>query len=217
MKTVAFDVDGTLFETGKGIKECVKYALDKLGLPQIGEDKLSKFIGPSLYYSFTVTVGLSDELAQKAVSVYREIYYAVGIDEAGPYEGVPQMLEALYSSGYELAVASSKPLVMVNRLLNKFDLSKYFVRVCAPDGAAVSNDKSSLVRAAMGDTMGVMVGDTGYDIEGAHGAGVNAIGVTYGYGTSEALKNADYIAASPYEVQKIILGGDGIFVRKSQN
>ena len=216
MKTVIFDVDGTLFETGKGIKECVRYSLDKLNLPQISEEKLSKFIGPSLYYSFTVTVGMSDELARMAVEVYRERYHAVGIDEASPYEGVPEMLDILYNSGYELAVASSKPLVMVNRLLEKFDLKKYFTRVCAPNGAAVSSDKSGLVTMACGGGSGVMVGDTKYDIDGAHGAGVNAIGVTYGYGTREALICADYIAATPMDIQKIILTeGDGIFVRKS--
>ena len=216
MKTVIFDVDGTLFETGKGIKECVVYSLDKLGLPKISEEKLSKFIGPSLYYSFTVTVGMSDELAKKAVAIYRERYHAVGIDEAKPYDGVPEMLSSLYNSGYGLAVASSKPLVMVNRLLNKFDLYKYFSRVCAPDGAAVSSDKSGLVLEACGGGEGVMVGDTEFDIDGAHGAGVNAIGVTYGYGKPSSLVSADFIAHTPLEVNKIILTeGDGIFVRKS--
>lgn len=114
------------------------------------------------------------------------------------------MLELLASEKYVLSVASSKPLVMVEKLLEHSGLRKYFARVCAPDYARRGSDKAKLVRAACAAENSVMVGDTHFDIDGAHGAGIKALGVTYGYGKVETLFAADALARSPKEIPALV-------------
>lgn len=197
---VIFDMDGTLFETGEGIIYCARYALECVGEPIPADEVLSKFIGPSLFDSFTETIGMSEERALKAIEHYRKRYREGGVDMSRPYDGIEDMLGRLKACGFVLSVASSKPLTMVKYLLDKHDLHKYFARVIAPDFATRSSDKSELVRAACVGDANIMVGDTVFDIEGAHGAGVKAIAVSYGYGKPDTLTAAEYIAATPAEI-----------------
>lgn len=87
-----FDFDGTLFETGPGVINCVCYALEKLGIHETDMAKLRKFVGPPLYDSFREFSGLDDETAKEAVRLYRERYHPTGIWECAPYDGMPQLL-----------------------------------------------------------------------------------------------------------------------------
>ena len=201
---VIFDIDGTLFDTGEGIKSCVRHAVKEVGMPPVDEAKLDLFIGPSLFHSFTVTAGFSEQTAEAAIEAYRKIYSQEGIFLSSPYCGVSEMIEILASEKYVLSVASSKPLVMVEKLLEHSGLRKYFARVCAPDYARRGSDKAKLVRAACADENIVMVGDTHFDIDGAHGAGIKALGVTYGYGKVETLFAADALARSPKEIPALV-------------
>lgn len=206
-KGVIFDIDGTLFDTGEGIKACVRHALAAVGAPPLSQDKLDSFIGPSLFHSFTVTAGLDEERAQQAVDAYRAEYFPRGVDKALPYRGVSELLADLFRDGYVLSVASSKPLIMVNYLLEKFDYKKYFAAVVAPDYARRGSDKAELIRAAAVADKSVMVGDTVFDIDGARGAGVPVIAALYGYGAPETLVGADALADSPARVREIAESG----------
>lgn len=200
-----FDVDGTLFDTGAGIKDCVRYALSQLKAPPLSETQLNTFIGPSLFYSFSHTAGLSEEDAARAVALYRERYAVTGIDSAVPYRGVLDMLSTLARKGVSLSIASSKPQVFVSRLLKNYGIEDMFARVCAPDYAKTSNDKSALIAAAAAAPRSVMVGDTRFDIEGAKKAGLKVIAVLYGYGKKSELESADYLAESPARVADLLL------------
>lgn len=200
IERIVFDLDGTLFETGEGIKHCTAYALEKVGAAPLTDAELNKFIGPSLYDSFTQTAGLDEQTATEAIEIYRAYYRDRLIEMSRPYDGIEDMLVKL-AKRYELAIASSKPLVMVEQLLKEYDFAKYFAAVIAPDYARRGSDKCELILTAAQGHKCVMVGDTEYDINGAHKAGVKAIGVTYGYGD---ISGADFIASSPEEVSKII-------------
>lgn len=200
-----FDVDGTLFDTGAGIKDCVRHALAQLNAPPLSEAQLNTFIGPSLFYSFSHTAKLSDEDAARAVALYRERYAATGIDSAVPYPGVLDMLGRLARKGVTLSVASAKPQVFVDRLLENYGITDMFARVCAPDYAKTSSDKSALIAAAAASPRSIMVGDTRFDIEGAHKAGLQAIAVLYGYGAKSELAAADFTADSPARVADLLL------------
>ena len=80
-KCVIFDLDGTLTRSEEGIWNCVRYAAEKLGFPVPDAATLRKFIGPPLGWSFMVYMGMSEEMANKAVNTYRERYEAVGLFE----------------------------------------------------------------------------------------------------------------------------------------
>ena len=91
-KCVIFDLDGTLTRSEEGIWNCVRYAAEKLGFPVPDAATLRKFIGPPLGWSFMEYMGMSEEMANKAVSTYRERYEAVGLFENRVYPGIRRLL-----------------------------------------------------------------------------------------------------------------------------
>ena len=126
-KYLLFDLDGTLTDPKLGITTCVQYALKSFGVEETDLDKLEPFIGPPLKDSFMQFYGMSEEQAETAVAKYRERFQDIGLFENEVYAGVPQMLHTLQSKGLFLAVASSKPTVYVERILEHFKIRKYFI------------------------------------------------------------------------------------------
>ena len=192
-KTILFDLDGTLTDSGEGIINCVIYALERFGLPIPPRESLRYFVGPPLHESF-IKQGVPPEHAEEAVAVYRERYIPIGKFENTPYPGIREMLEALKAEGHTLYVATSKPEQMSIDILEHFDLAKYFDRIC---GASMDTSRSSkeAVIAYLIEQNGrtanmVMVGDTKFDVIGSKIHGIPCIGVSWGYGTTADMEEA---------------------------
>ncbi len=192
-KTILFDLDGTLTDSGEGIINCAILALEHFGLPVPSRDAMRVFVGPPLHESF-INHGVPADQAEEAVRIYRSRYIPVGKYENIPYPGIREMLEALKSEGHTLCVATSKPEGMSVDILEHFDLAKYFDHIC---GATMDTSRSSkeaviaylLEQNGRSDNM-VMVGDTKFDIIGAKAHGIPAIGVSWGYGEIQDMVNA---------------------------
>ncbi len=191
--TILFDLDGTLTDSGEGIMNCAKLALQHFELPIPDEAGLRSFVGPPLHDSF-VRFGVPEDRAEEAIAVYRSRYIPIGKFENSPYPGVRELLERLRQEGYTLYVATSKPENTSVEILEHFDLAKYFHKIC---GAAMDRSRSSkeAVIAYLLETHGttdglVMVGDTKFDILGARAHGIPAIGVSWGYGIVEEMEAA---------------------------
>lgn len=208
-KVILFDLDGTLTESGEGITKSVQYALEKLGQPEPDLKKLEVFVGPPLLQQFMKYAGLDEETAVKAVEYYRERYTDIGIFENKVYPGVEDMLDKLRGKGYILAVASSKPERFVKKVLDHFDLTKYFHEIVGSEMNGGRTSKADVIEEAldrlhMADHRDqvVMVGDKEHDVFGARKAGLQCLAVFYGYGSEEELKNANplKIADSAQEV-----------------
>ncbi len=217
-KYLLFDLDGTLTDPKVGITTCVQYALASFGIEEPDLDKLTPFIGPPLRDSFMRFYGFTAEQAETAVAKYRERFQDTGIFENEVYEGIPQMLRTLQSKGLYLAVASSKPQVYVERILEHFDLKKYFKVVVGSELDGTRENKDEVVQEALNRLFAYkpiqrdqvyMIGDRCYDIEGAKARGVESVGVAYGFGDMEELKaaKADYIVRNVAELQKFLLRG----------
>lgn len=192
-KTVLFDLDGTLTDSGEGIINCATLALRHFGLPIPAYEDMRTFVGPPLRDSF-IRFGVPADQADEAIRVYRSRYIPTGMFENTPYPGIRELLEALRAEGYTLYVATSKPEEMSVTILKKFDLAKYFHRIC---GASIDSSRSTkdAVIAYLLESSGakedmVMVGDTKYDILGAKAHGIPAIGVGWGYGKVEEMEEA---------------------------
>ena len=192
-KTVLFDLDGTLTDSGEGIINCATLALRHFGLPIPAYEDMRTFVGPPLRDSF-IRFGVPADQADEAIRVYRSRYIPTGMFENTPYPGIRELLEALRAEGYTLYVATSKPEEMSVTILEKFDLAKYFCRIC---GASIDSSRSTkdAVIAYLLESSGakedmVMVGDTKYDILGAKAHGIPAIGVGWGYGKVEEMEEA---------------------------
>ena len=194
IKYIFWDLDGTIMESGSGVLGSARYALEKMGV-ELPESEVRKFIGPSLFDSFTNTAHMSDEDAEKAINYYRELYESKGIFDAEVYAGIPETLDRLKKAGYRQFVVTSKPQHMAKRVLDHFGIMPYLEGMVGPTEDDHSSDKAKLIRAAMEShsiekTEAVMIGDRCFDINGANDVGIQSIGVLYGYGSKEELEKS---------------------------
>ena len=120
VKALLFDLDGTITAPKVGITKSVQYALEAFGIIASDADRRRPFIGPPLQESFEQFYQMSKEQAKQAVEKYRERFSTVGLYENEIYPGMAQLLSELCAQGCTLAVASSKPTVVVRGVLGSF-------------------------------------------------------------------------------------------------
>ena len=207
-----FDLDGTLTDSGPGIMHAAKTALQSFGIDGLSEQELRYFVGPPLWESFGKY--LPEEQISAAIDRFREYYRVTGWLENEPYPGVRECLQALRAAGKRMYVATSKLESMARQVLVHFDLLRYFDGVCggiADDPEA--GKKANVVRRALREaeyteySRAILSGDREYDIYGGHAAGIQTVGVLYGYGSREELEaaGADYLARTPEALLALLL------------
>lgn len=208
-KSILFDLDGTLTDSGEGIMNCAALALERFGIPIPPRDALRVFIGPPLHDTFR-QFGVPEDQVDEAIRIYRSRYVPIGKFENTPYPGIQELLEQLRAQGHRLFVATSKPEDMSVEILEHFDLAHFFDRIC---GASLDRSRSSkdaviayLLQQHGTEEPMVMVGDTVFDILGAAAHGIPAVGVAWGYGSVEEMKKAGAaaIAATMDELLSIL-------------
>ena len=208
-KSILFDLDGTLTDSGEGIMNCAELALRHFGIPVPARDTMRVFVGPPLSDTF-MRFGVPESNVQEAIEVYRSRYIPVGKYENTLYPGIYQVLEALHRDGFKLYVATSKPEAMSIEILEHFEIAKFFDRIC---GASMDSSRSTkdeviayLLEEVRPDGNLIMVGDTKYDVLGAAVHKLPTIGVSWGYGTVEDLMEAGAasIAHSPVELLSLL-------------
>lgn len=205
---ILFDLDGTLTDPKLGITKSVAYALKSYGIEVEDLDSLLKFIGPPLKDSFVKYYGFSEEQGVETVERYREYFKPYGIYENKVYDGVENMLTKLMKCGKKVILATSKPTVFANVILEHFNLKQYFTCVVGSelDGSRVKKGDvvaEALRQAGVTDkSVAVMVGDREHDIFGAKENEIDSVGVLYGYGDRAELETAGagYIVESVEEL-----------------
>lgn len=213
-KCILFDLDGTLFDSSEGIKMCYRKGLAHFGIVIENDSELDKVIGPSLYDSYSQFFGLKGDEVTEAVRIYRELYSSDGIYKVRMYDGVEKMLDSLKQNSFTICLATSKPHVMAQRILEFSGLKPYFDVVCGANLDGSMSDKVELISECLklydftDKSRVFMVGDRFYDIVGAIRAGVHSVGVTYGFGSHQELSDAgaEYIADSPQMVAEWLTG-----------
>ena len=210
---ILFDLDGTLTDPKEGITNCVKYALQHFGIEENDEATLLSFIGPPLYDSFRGLYGFSHEDANLAVEKYRERFSVTGLFENRVLDGAEEILKALKEAGKTLALATSKPLVFAERIVNHYGLSKYLDFIVGADLKGGINYKDEVInkvlRIAKPDDLSkvVIIGDRKHDVLGAKKCNISSIGVKCGYAEENELEDAgaDFIFKNLAEVQEFLL------------
>ena len=211
---ILFDLDGTLTDPFLGITRSVQYALAHFGIAVEDLRALTCFIGPPLLDSFQQFYGFSRERAKEAVEWYREYFRDTGIYENAVYDGIPQLLTDLTAAGRKLYLATSKPQVFAERILEHFHLRTYFTGIYGSylDGSRCR--KAEVIAAVLNEVpssaSAVMVGDRVHDAEGARETGIPCIGAAYGYGGAIELQQAGVqrIVASVHELAQCLLEGN---------
>ncbi len=208
-----FDLDGTLTDPKPGIIQSIQHALRKLKRPVPSEEELLWCIGPPLRENLAALLSSSEPaLLEQAVAFYRERFEAVGMFENQVYPGVTEMLARLKQMEYTLLVATSKPRVYAQKIVEHFGLAECLDSVYGSELDGQRTDKRELLgfiltREAISADRALMIGDRRHDIVGAKHNGMWAGGVTYGYGTREELTmaGADYVFDTPDEIAPFLV------------
>ena len=208
--TVFFDLDGTLTESAPGITTSVAYSLKHWGIEVKDLTELNKFVGPPLYESYEKFYGFSKEEAVEAVKIFRSFYNTEGLFISSVYPGIPELLQKIKDSGRKIMLATSKPEVTAIRILEHFDLMKYFDVAAGATEDSSRVAKADVIRYLMGRlpkeeqdvSKIIMVGDREHDVFGAREVGIDCIGVLFGYGDRQELERAGtkYIAETAADV-----------------
>lgn len=207
------DLDGTITDPMIGITRCVEYALNHFGIQVKDLRELCPFIGPPLLDSFREFYHFTDEQAKEAAAKYRERFADTGIYENKLYEGMKDFLEEATRQGCTLILATSKPTVFAKRILDYFDIDRYFTFVAGSGLDGSFYTKGDVIRHALQSnnltdlSSVVMIGDRKHDIIGAKENQLDSIGVLYGYGDRAELSaaGADYIVTDIAELRRQLL------------
>lgn len=210
---ILFDLDGTITDPKTGITKSIAYALRHFGIEVNDLDTLCKFIGPPLMDTFEGYYGFNEKDTCLAIEKYREYFGITGLYENMVYDGMEELLQNLINRGKILIVATSKPTVYSVKILEYFNLLKYFSFVAGSELNGERAKKADVITYALEqnnirDLSGVIiVGDRKHDIIGAKQTGISSLGVLYGYGDKAELEKAgaDFIAETVGDVGCIIL------------
>ena len=191
-----FDLDGTLTDPKVGITESIRYALAKMERPYPPDASLDWCIGPPLQETFATLLQTNNpQLPIEALRLFRERFGTVGLFENTPYPAIPHVLQNLQAAGLRLFIATSKPAVFAQRIVEHFDLAHYFLVVYGSELDGRLTHKNELIhhvlqQEALDPAQTLMVGDREHDILGAKANHVAAAGVTWGYGSAQELTAA---------------------------
>ncbi len=203
--TLFFDLDGTVSNNFQGISRCLNFALDRLGLRQLTDDEVLPFVGPPFRESLPrVFPGID---AEAALRLYRERYEHTGWLENSVYDGMAQAIRTLHLQGFTIALCTSKPRIFAERIIEHFDLVRYFDGIHGPELDGKFDRKTDLLEHLIAHYKAapenaVMIGDRDKDVEAAQHVGAHSLGVLWGFGSVEELREAGakHIVARPDEL-----------------
>lgn len=213
---VIFDLDGTLLNTIGDLAASVDYVMRSRSLPEHTDAEYRQMVGGGI--KRLVERALPEHLASneayvdECVTQFR-CYYVDNIDRhTVPYEGMRELLSDLQLNGVKLAVASNKFQHGTDRLVAKFFGDIDFVAIEGNrEGAPLKPDPQIvagiLSRAGIAKERAVMVGDSGIDIRTAQAAGIDSIGVAWGFRFADELyeAGAEHVVSTVNDLRPLLL------------
>jgi phosphoglycolate phosphatase len=190
-KAVIFDIDGTILDPVEGVTEAVKHTIEQLGLKMLSDDQIALFVGPPIQNSFIEKYNLSENTAQKVANIFRNYYKNFSLLKAKAYDGIYDVFDELSRQKTGIGIATYKRQDYAEKLMEYFRFDIYCDSICGADNenrlAKPDIIKNCLNQLHITElTQAVMVGDSEHDALGAEEAGIDFIGVTYGFGFKTA-------------------------------
>jgi phosphoglycolate phosphatase len=215
-----FDCDGTLVDSGATIHRALSIAFVEAGLDPPDAQTSRKIIGLSLLEAMAELLPeRSSDLHAALAEAYKRAFWklrSAGEVEEPLFDGVLELLDALESDGWLLAVATGKSDRGLGHCLEQHNIHSRFVSLQTADRHP-SKPHPSMVEQAMaeagaGPQTSIVVGDTSFDMAMARNAGARPIGAGWGYhDASELLQaGAAAVAERPLDILRMIeRRGDG--------
>ncbi len=205
-----FDCDGTLVDGQAAVCEAMEAAFAKAELDVPPRSDIRRIVGLSLPQAVRRLAPAASEAQRgEAVTAYKSAFFETrqsGMLHEPLFDGIAALLDRLAAGGWLLGVATGKSDRGLVSCLETHDLLDRFVTLQTADRHP-SKPHPAMLEAALFEAgaqaaNAVMIGDTTFDIDMAHAAGVRAIGVDWGYHTPRELREAgaEAIAASPAEL-----------------
>lgn len=201
IKAVILDFDGTMGDTQDLIVRTMQQTIQQLGLPSRTDEQCAAMIGLPLKHTFTTLIEMSEEMGERCAELYRRLFNENNVPGAVPvFPNVLDTVRTLHERGLILTIASARRRDTLVEFLESMNLMQYIPYVISASDIENAKPAPDMVLKTLEDyhliaDEAIVVGDTKYDIEMAHRAGVKAVGVTYGNGTVEELRayGAEYI------------------------
>ena len=214
---VLIDVDGTLVDSVPDLAYCVDEMLKQLGMPTRGEAAVRHWVGNGV--ERLVKRGLinaldgepDEELYNRALPIFRELYAENTSKRSCLYEGVPEALEFLKTTGVKIGCVTNKASEFTLPILRDLGIADYFETVLCGDMVERKKpDPQPLLMSA--EKLGVapedsmMLGDSMSDVKAARAAGFAIVCMSYGYNHGEDIRdyNPDAVVDSMAEIKDII-------------
>ena len=188
-KLVIFDLDGTLLDTIADLAESTNHALKQLGYPTHDVETIRTFVGNGINKLLERALPLQEQTEEKVMlmrSHFVPYYDAHNADLSSPYPSIVHLLEDLQGQGIMIAVASNKYQEATVKLVKYYFPMINFIEILGQrEGINVKPDPSIvfdiLQKANVNKEEVLYVGDSGVDMQTAINAGVDAVGVTWGF------------------------------------
>lgn len=199
---IIFDLDGTLINSIPDITLAINSMLSHYNALPLTDVQVEPLVGNgakllvkrSLQLSMN-TQEVSNELHEEAFTIYFAAYNDKVCEKTFLYPDVLETLPYLFEKGYKMVICSNKPFHFMEPILEKLTIKRYFSFWLGEDSLAEKKPSAEpLLHVAreMKTRLDkcIMVGDSKNDILAAHNAGIESIGLTYGYNYNENI--ADY-------------------------
>lgn len=212
IKTILFDLDGTLLNTLTDLANCVNYALNANQLPQRTTAEIRAFLGNGIrnLIEKSVPQDTSTALTDKVFQAFKAYYLEHSLDFTAPYEGIRELLAILKERGVKMGIISNKVDAAVQQLNRQFFDTYMDIAIGEREGVRRKPAPDSLLFAmealnATAETT-LYVGDSEVDYETAKAAHLRCALVTWGFRDESELRtlNADYYINKAEELLELV-------------
>lgn len=196
-KLIIFDLDGTLLDTVEDLRHCINILLEKHGYKAVTSEEIVKCLGYGAKQLVYLAAGKPDkETHEKLFAEYVPMQEKSDNAFTRLYDGLDEVLIKLKKLGYKLAIVSNKPdsvtQIVVEQKLGRYGFD--FVTGNRPELFNPKPDKSCveycLSSLGMNKEDAIFVGDSEVDVQTFMGAGIDGIGVTWGFRPKQQLVEA---------------------------